>query len=359
MIWHSTLLMTIIDVVMVLGALKALQILFRHRATILGMKIARPVQAIVAGLCIISGLYLAELYTMLVMPLYASDEAAMAAMRNLHLNWNWLVVLAGFAAIVAGLVYLVAKLFPQIATIIESLEAEVVERTRSAEALAESEERLSLAVQSANFGTWSRTVPGDRVIWDARTEAIFGLEPGAFEGTMEAFLARVHPDDRGRITTGHRRLMEEGVPYAVDFRIAWPGGEVRHITTRASLIRSDRDSSSQIIGMLHDITERKRVEDALRESEERFRTMVEQAGDAMFLIEPDGSFIDVNQRACDALGYTRAELLTLSVPEIDPVFPKERFHDLFEGLQLRASVTVEAVHQRKDGTTYPVEIRPD
>jgi len=106
-----------------------------------------------------------------------------------------------------------------------------------------------------------------------------------------------------------------------------------------------------------EIAERKQVEDALRESEERFRTMVEQAGDAMFLIEPDGSFIDVNQRACDALGYTRAELLTLSVPGIDPVFPKEKFQELFEGLQLRAPVTVEAVHQRKDGTTYPVEIR--
>ncbi len=208
MIWHSTLFMTIIDVVMVLGALKALQILFRHRATILGMKIARPVQAIAAGLCIISGLYLADLYTMLVMPLYATNDTAMAAMRHLHLNSSWLVVLTGFAAIVAGLVYLVAKLFPQIATIIKNLEAEVAERERSAEALAKSEERLSLAVQSANFGTWSRNIPGDRVIWDERTEAIFGLEPGAFEVTMEAFLARVHPDDRGRITTGHRRLME-------------------------------------------------------------------------------------------------------------------------------------------------------
>ncbi len=69
MIWHSALLMTTIDVVMVLGALKALQVLFRHRATIRGMKIARPVQAIAAGLCIISGYYLADLYTLLVMPL--------------------------------------------------------------------------------------------------------------------------------------------------------------------------------------------------------------------------------------------------------------------------------------------------
>ena len=122
------------------------------------------------------------------------------------------------AAIAVSLVYLVAKLFPQIATIIKNLEAEVAERGRSAEALAKSEERLSLAVQSANFGTWSRDIPGDRVIWDERTEAIFGLKPGTFEGTMEAFLARVHPEDREPIKAGHRRLIEEGVSYVYGFR---------------------------------------------------------------------------------------------------------------------------------------------
>ena len=237
------------------------------------------------------------------------------------------------------------------------LQEEIAERIQVEEALRESEERLSLAVESANFGTWIRTVPDDRVILDARTEAIFGLEPGTFEGTLDAYLARVHPDDHERIKAGHARLLKDGVRYEIDYRAILPDGSIRHVATRASLIRNARDSTVQIIGMLHDITERKRVEEALRESEERFRTMLEQAGDAMFLIEPDGSFIDVNQRACDALGYTRAELLTLSVPEIDPVFSKEKFHDLFEGLQLGAPVTVEAVHRRKDGTTYPVEIR--
>ncbi len=143
---------------------------------------------------------------------------------------------------------------------IQSTVIDITERKRVEDALRESEERLSLAAQSAKFGAWSRRIPGDEVVWDERTEAIFGLEPGAFEGTMEAFLARVHPDDRDRITTGHRRLIEEGVPHAVDFRIAWPNEEVRHIATRASVVRGDRDSSLQIIGMLQDITEQKRLE---------------------------------------------------------------------------------------------------
>ena len=103
----------------------------------------------------------------------------------------------------------------------DGLERQVEERTAELRA---SEGRLALAIQSANFGTWSRNIPGDRVIWDERTEAIFGLESGTFEGTMAAFLGRVHPDDREMIRTGHRTLLEEGVSYAVEIRIAWPNG---------------------------------------------------------------------------------------------------------------------------------------
>ena len=77
----------------------------------------------------------------------------------------------------------------------------------------------------------------------------------------------------------------------------------------------------------------------------------------MFLIEPEGKFIDVNQRACDVLGYARKELLDLSVPDIDPLYPKEKLDGFIRNLKKDTPVTVEAIHKRKDGTTFPVEIR--
>ena len=184
---------------------------------------------------------------------------------------------------------------------------DISQRKRAEDALRESEERLSLAIQSANFGTWSRNIPGDRVIWDERTEAIFGLEPGAFEGTMEAFLAQVHPDDREGITTGHRRLMEEGAPYAVDFRITWPSGEVRHIATRASVVRGDRDSSLQIIGMLHDITERKHTEEALRESEEQLRLITDNVPAVIAYVDANQRYRFINKRYEEWFGISPEE----------------------------------------------------
>ncbi|MCH8037047.1 MAG: PAS domain S-box protein [Proteobacteria bacterium] len=186
----------------------------------------------------------------------------------------------------------------------EGLERQVEERTAE---LRESEGRLALAIQSANFGTWSRNIPGDRVIWDERTEAIFGLEPGTFEGTMEAFMAQVHPDDRERIRTGHRRLIEEGVPYASDFRIAWPNGEVRHIATRASVVRGDRDSSLQIIGMLHDITERKRAEEALRDSEEQLRLITDNVPAVIAYVDANQRYRFINKRYEEWFGISPEE----------------------------------------------------
>ena len=265
MIWHSTWVMTIIDAVMVLGALKALQILFRHRATILDMKIARPVQAIVAGLCIIAGLYLADLYTMLVMPLYASDEAAMAAMRNLHLNWGWLVVLAGFAAIVAGLVYLVAKLFPQIAAIIKSLEAEVVERGRSAEALAKSEERYRTVVEDQTE-LICRFLPSGELTFVNEAYCRY------FDKTREELLDHrftplIPEEDREEVEAFFASLGSETPVGTHEHRIIAPNGEIRWQQWTNRTICDGQGNIVELQAVGRDITERRRLEGELLRQE--------------------------------------------------------------------------------------------
>jgi PAS domain S-box-containing protein len=104
--------------------------------------------------------------------------------------------------------------------------------------------------------------------------------------------------------------------------------------------------------------ERIQAESNLTESEERFRTLFDRAGEALFLIEiQEGRFIDVNERACDALGYSKDELLNLTVSDVNPIFPKEKFREFVDALKRDKPVTVEAVHKRKDGSNFPVEIR--
>lgn len=96
---------------------------------------------------------------------------------------------------------------------------------------------------------------------------------------------------------------------------------------------------------------------ALAESEQRFRRLVDNAGDAFFLHDQQGKILDVSQRACDSLGYTRQDLLLMNIADFDVDYGPRNLEDYSKRPAAEYPVTFEAVHRRKDGTTFPVEIR--
>ncbi len=105
------------------------------------------------------------------------------------------------------------------------------------------------------------------------------------------------------------------------------------------------------------IAERRQAEQSLRESETRFRTLVEQAAEGIFVLDRQGNIIDVNQFAAQTLGYGRDELLQLSVADIHPHFDPQQFEQLWQQLSQGKTKTFETEHQRQNGTIFPVEIR--
>jgi len=94
-----------------------------------------------------------------------------------------------------------------------------------------------------------------------------------------------------------------------------------------------------------------------KQSETRFRTLVEQAVDAFFVVNAAGQIVDVNQNACDSLGYSRDELLQLTVADIQTTVSQADFELLWQQLRPGLPQTREGWHQRKDGTGFPVEVR--
>ncbi|HEX7644888.1 MAG TPA: EAL domain-containing protein [Burkholderiaceae bacterium] len=106
--------------------------------------------------------------------------------------------------------------------------------------------------------------------------------------------------------------------------------------------------------------QRSQAEVALRESEAHFRSLVEQASDSFFVHDVDGRFVDVNQRACESLGYTREELLRMNLADVDlnqPVSELRHLRDRIDAQDKHAPVALESRYRRKNGKEFPVEIR--
>ena len=127
------------------------------------------------------------------------------------------------------------------------------------------------------------------------------------------------------------------------------------IWLRTYIRRNTDDSGNPVYDWFAiDTTGGRFVENSDYEYEKRFRMLVEQAGDSFMLHDQTGRLLDVNQHACESLGYSREEMLTMNIGDIAVILLKRQFwHPLTSGKY----VTFENMHRRKDGSTFPVEVR--
>ncbi|HEY0492490.1 MAG TPA: PAS domain S-box protein, partial [Candidatus Dormibacteraeota bacterium] len=142
--------------------------------------------------------------------------------------------------------------------------------------LRESEARLGEAQRIAHVGYWERDLQTNRITWSDETYRIFGLAPR--ENTMDfsRLQALIHPEDRPRMVQGTAEAERGGPRYDVEYRVLRPDGEVRVVHSQGDVKRDE--SGSRIFGILQDITERKRAEAEVRESEQRYRYIFQSTG---------------------------------------------------------------------------------
>jgi PAS domain S-box-containing protein len=146
-------------------------------------------------------------------------------------------------------------------------ERDEAERRAAAEyqSLQVGEERLRLALEAGRMGVWDWSIATGEVKWSENLEPICGLRPGTFGGTVEAFQAVVHPDDRGLVRRAIADALEGRRSYDVDFRNVWPDGTVHWMSANGTVFRDETGRPTRMIGVGVDITDRRRLEDELRE----------------------------------------------------------------------------------------------
>jgi PAS domain S-box-containing protein len=236
--------------------------------------------------------------------------------------------------------------------------AVAVSKFLAEEALRESEEGLKRAQAISHLGNWELNVPDNRLMWSDEVYRIFGLKPQEFNATYEAFLEAVHPDDRAAVNEAYSGSLRDGKDtYEIEHRVARKGsGEIRIVHEKCEHFRDKEGKIVRSVGMVQDITERKTAEEALHESEERFRVIAEASPIQISVgREEDGTILFTNPEYDRAFGFARKALIGHKTPELYAE-PDER--DLvISRLRERSSLSNYEIRVKKsDGTLFWVAL---
>ncbi len=203
---------------------------------------------------------------------------------------------------------------------------DITGRKRAEEALRASQESLALAQEIAHLGNWSWDLRTNEQEWSDESFRIFGFKPGECRPNRDMYLALLHPEDRERFLACWKDALERNVPFNMDYRIIRRDGSVRHIRSEGQIVRDDEGQPSRVFGINQDITERKRAEEALQASEEKYRFLVENSKDITWMIDLQGRWTFISSNVEKVIGYRADEVVGKTIWD----FLAPECHDLVQ-----------------------------
>ncbi len=240
--------------------------------------------------------------------------------------------------------------------------ASLLRRDRVESALAESRNRLIQAESQAHLGFWWLDLRSGTAYWADEIYRILDLEPTRRAGP-DTLRERVHPDDWPALSASLSSAGEKGVDHHAGYRIVRPDGELRFVDCRGRLERDTEGAPTRLAGTFQDVTELRRAEARLRESEAQIRLLLDSTAEAIFGVDVADRCTFVNRSCLDLLGYAEAEEL-LGKPIHNLIhhhyadgtpYPAEGCKALPSQLKGSRVHVDDEVFWRKDGTALPVE----
>ncbi|MGB9937006.1 MAG: PAS domain S-box protein [Methanobacterium sp.] len=240
---------------------------------------------------------------------------------------------------------------------------DVTELKKTERALKESEEKFRQIAENIEEVFWIIDPKMSQIIYISPAyEKIWGRSRQSLYENPRSWIKSIHPEDQEKSLSmiwGSSDKIEE-VSNGFEYRVIRPDGEIVWIWTKAFLIKDEAGKTSRITGIASEVTNRKKAEKALKESEEKFREIFNKANDMISLNEMvdgfPGKFIEINEVGFKRLGYTKEEILNMGPPDI--VAPENR-KEMPENAALlvkNGCNTFEIVHITKDGKRIPIEV---
>ena len=228
---------------------------------------------------------------------------------------------------------------------------DISRRKRVEEQIRENQQQLAEAQAIAHVGSWSWDITTNKLSWSDELHRIYGINHQEFVASYEGFIERVHGDDRNRV----RKIVEEAydtlTPFNFEHRIVRLDGQIRILHARGRVVADETGRPTKMYGTAQDITERIQAQDALKESEARFRAIFEGAAIGIGLKDLDMRIIESNPALQKMLGYNKEELRYLPFTNFTHPDDVKTNIDLYQQLVAgkRKSYQLEKRYLRKDG----------
>ena len=235
---------------------------------------------------------------------------------------------------------------------------DITERKRAEDALRASEEQYQTLVRHTPAVLWTSDQNGRTSFISSNVEKVYGYTPEEIiRSGNRLWFGRIHSEDLENVKAAFAELMNKGKPYDIEYRIQRQDGDWIWLHDRATC-SYEVDGTLRADGVFFDITERKRSERALKESEEKYKELFEAESDALFLIDNEtGNIIESNMAAEKLYGYTKKELAKKKNTDLSAESDKTKMVTENTSPNKEDVVFIPLrYHKKRDGTHFPVEI---
>lgn len=216
--------------------------------------------------------------------------------------------------------------------------------------LCQNHERLQLIMEATNDGMWDWDIKNDTLFWSDKLFFLLGLVPGSCQPSLDYFYQLIHPKDRVKVIQEIQQHLQCNQPYKCEMRLKKADDSYGWFLGQGKAVRDINGDPIRMVGSMTDISDRKHIEEQLRQSEQRFRSIFDNVSVGMALVNIDGYTILANEADCQFLGYTQEELIGMHFTEFthpeDLTLDIELYNSLLAGNT--SSYVVDKRYIRKD-----------